>query len=293
LVDVDSEKWLNYAESASFLKRHLFRLEAKRVRKLESKIASRAKAVTLVSKEEVQVFRQFCSTNNVHAISNGVDLDYFHPATQDFISEQETPAGVKPFKLVFVGVLDYRANIEGLRWFCREIWPKVREKIPGIEMDLVGRRPGDAARQLAALPGVNLIGEVEDVRPYVWKADVVIAPLTIARGIQNKVLEAMALAKPIIATPQAIEGTGAVSGEQLLAFSDKNDWIAAITDFSETRPAMNRFSHAARAYVARDHVWEACLGTLPALLGLGETQHSFYSRTRECDARLVSMPRFS
>ena len=155
LVDVDSEKWLNYADTASFLKKRLYRLEAKRVRQLEKVIAERAKAVTLVSEDEVKVFRKFCSVDNVFAISNGVDLEYFHPTPPEYERQVTGTTSPKPFKLVFVGVLDYRANIEGLKWFCREVWPLVRERIPGIELDLVGRRPGEAARDLAQAPGIQ------------------------------------------------------------------------------------------------------------------------------------------
>lgn len=278
LVDVDSEKWRNYAESATFAKSRLYHLEASRVRKLELEIAREVKAVTLVSEEEVKVFRTFCDTDNVHAISNGVDLDYFHPAP----SEYKRAAGDNAFKLIFVGVLDYRANIEGLRWFCNEVWPKVREQIPGIELDLVGRRPGDAARQFATLPGIKLIGEVEDVRPSVWKADVVIAPLTIARGIQNKVLEAMAMTKPIIATPQAVEGTGAIGGEHLISAGSVNAWLSALVKLSGSQHLRSKFAQAARSYVLKQHTWEGQLASLAEHLGIGPSSASVADRDH-CD----------
>ncbi len=264
LVDVDSEKWLNYAESASYFKRQLYRLEAKRVRQLETKIAECANAVTLVSGEEVKVFRKFCEAENLHAIGNGVDLDYFHPASAEY-SKPKTGDG-ESFKLVFVGVLDYRANIEGLRWFCREVWPKVREQIPGVELDLVGRRPGDEAWQLAKLSGVNLIGEVDDVRPYVWNADVVIAPLTIARGIQNKVLEAMAMAKPIIASPQAIEGTGAIAGQHLLAASEPEQWVHELQNLNCDRKLGEQLADSGRDFLEANATWPNRLKELSNLL---------------------------
>lgn len=265
LVDVDSEKWLNYADSAAFPKSLLYRLEAKRVRQLEIEIAQSSKAVTLVSEEEVKLFRQFCPKKNVHAIGNGVDLDYFHPAPPEYQKRERD----KPFKLIFVGVLDYRANLEGLRWFCKEVWPEARKQIPSIELDLVGRRPGDAVRQLAALPGINLIGEVEDVRPYVWHADIVIAPLTIARGIQNKVLEAMAMVKPVLATPQAVEGTGAIAGKHLLAAELAQDWIDVIVELSNRLDMNLPLAEAARNYVLNECTWEEQLALLLPLLEVG------------------------
>lgn len=286
LVDVDSEKWLNYAASASLIKRLLYNTEARRVRQLERKIARSVDAVTLVSQEEVKVFRTFCKTQNIHAVSNGVDLDYFHPAPAEFTKSDRS----QPFKLVFVGVLDYRPNIEGLRWFCREVWPNVRERIPGIELDLVGRNPGDAARQLAAHPGIHLIGEVDDVRPYVWNADVVIAPLTIARGIQNKVLEAMAMAKPIVATPEAIEGTRAVAGKHLMASSNHEEWLDAMMVLSRNVDVREKLSQAARAFAVEEYRWEARLVETVQLLGLANPRSPGAYESRRRNGSLASQP---
>ena len=268
LVDVDSEKWLNYAGNASLWKQPLYRLEAKRVRHLEQAIAQAAKAVTLVSEDEVKVFRKFCDAENVSVVGNGVDLDYFHPAPAEYHRPQESPTACKPFKLVFVGVLDYRANITGLRWFCQEVWPKLREKIPGIELDLVGRRPGDAVRKLANRPGINLIGEVDDVRPYVWNADVAIAPLTVARGIQNKILEAMAMAKPVVATPQAVAGTGAIPGEHLVSAADPQQWSVDLEYLCCHSQAREKLAHSGRAYLEDTMRWFRRLEPLGNLLAL-------------------------
>jgi glycosyltransferase involved in cell wall biosynthesis len=295
LVDVDSEKFVNYAETAPLGKRQLYRLEARRVRRLETAIARRADAVTLVSDDEVSVFRRFCTAGNVQAVQNGVDLEYFHPAASGQRSAfSDQPEGIggrrsevggqrsevavsdsqlstlnsQPFRLVFTGVLDYRANVEGLRWFCRDVWPKVRERMPHAEFHIVGRGAGEAVRKLARQPGVTLVGEVPDVRPPVWNADVVIAPLTIARGIQNKVLEAMAMAKPIVATPQAIEGTGAVPGEHLLSASTPHEWAAALAELHADPARRESLGRAARADAETRCAWSARLESLADLLEL-------------------------
>jgi glycosyltransferase involved in cell wall biosynthesis len=283
LVDVDSEKWLNYAQTAPIGKRQLYRLESRRVRSLEIQIAKRAVAVTLVSDEEVDVFRRVCTAGNVYAVQNGVDLDYFHPASRERqrpedsdqrseIGGQRSEVGDSDsqlstlnsqlFRLVFTGVLDYRANVEGLRWFCRDVWPRVRERIPHAEFHIVGRHAGEAVRKLAALPGVTLVGEVPDIRPPVWNADVVVAPLTIARGIQNKVLEAMAMAKPIVATPQAIEGTGAVPGEHLLSATTPAEWAAALAELHDNPARRQSLAFAAHADANSRFPWPARLEPL-------------------------------
>lgn len=283
LVDVDSEKWFNYADKAPWWKRPLYLMEARRVRRLEQTVAQSAKAVTLVSQQEAELLRRFCDTGNIHAVSNGVDLDYFRP--QDASGAEDTPAGnttavgqdagaqnnSPTLKLVFVGVLDYRANLEGLRWFCLDVWPRVRELIPHAELTLVGRRPGEPARKLAETPGVALAGEVPDVRPYVRDADVVIAPLTIARGIQNKVLEALAMAKPVVATPQAIEGIEATPGEHILSAETPAEWATALSELAEDVNQRDRLAVAGRRLIEAEYDWPARLQPLQQLLGLAST----------------------
>lgn len=262
LVDVDSEKWENYAETAPFWKRALYRMEARRVRRLETEIAHHAHAVTLVSQEEVQVFQRFCNVSNLSAIPNGVDLDYFHPVPPE--GTREKNGG--PFKLVFVGVLNYRANIEGLGWFCKEVWPQARKRIPQLELDIVGRHPGKAVRELANRPGVQLVGEVDDVRPYVWNADAVIAPLTIARGMQNKVLEALAMGQPVVATPEAAQGIGGLSGPQLLVGSQPAEWLNYLDDLANQPDLRHERGRQGRAAIEAEGSWPDRLAAFRPLL---------------------------
>ncbi|MBN1910419.1 MAG: TIGR03087 family PEP-CTERM/XrtA system glycosyltransferase, partial [Pirellulales bacterium] len=167
LVDVDSQKWLDYAARARGLRRFLFNLEGRRLRRLERALPKRARAVTLVSQSEVDLYRGFCPTDVVHAIPNGVDLDYFQPANTIDGEREET--------CVFIGALDYRANLDGVSWFCEHVWPQIRRRRPEARFELVGSRPGVVARRLGALPGVELIGPVEDVRPSLRAAQVVVA----------------------------------------------------------------------------------------------------------------------
>src|SRR5262249_58960832 len=127
--------------------------------------------------------------------TNGVDMDYFHPLPQ------RAESGC-----VFVGALDYHPNVDGTVWFCREVWPVLRARHPGARLRLVGRRPAPAVRHLARLPGVGLVGQVPDVRPYLADAAVALAPVRIARGVQNKVLEALSMRKAVVPSPRSIEG---------------------------------------------------------------------------------------
>lgn len=285
LVDVDSEKWFNYADQASWPKSTLYRLEARRVRQLETAIARRSKAVALVSEEEADLLRAFCDTDNIYGISNGVDLEYFQPRQSEY---EDGGDNSQIFSLVFVGVLDYRANLEGLRWFCNKVWPFLKQRLPHVEFNLVGRRPGEAARQLAEIDGVNLIGEVPDVRPHVANADVVIAPLTIARGIQNKVLEALAMAKPVVATPQAIEGTEAVDGTHLLAAATPEDWVTALSTLAASPADRPHLAANARRLIKTRYHWPARLEPLESLLGLTPPDQPTHATTSSEELSLIA-----
>lgn len=261
LVDVDSQKWFDYAATAVGLKRRLFALEGRRVRRLETSLARQTEALLVVSQPEADLLRGFCPTANVHAIANGVDLDYFqHP--QSKIQH--------PKSLVFVGALDYRANIDGVTWFCREVWPRVHARYPQATLTLVGRNPLPAVRELVLLPGVELVGQVPDIRPFVAAATVAIAPLRVARGLQNKVLEGAALGKPVISTSAALEGFDLVPGEHVLRADTPDEWLAAISLLFDNPAERARLAAAGQAFVEQHHTWSARLAPLAHLLGLAK-----------------------
>ena len=255
LIDVDSEKWFDYAATKRGPKSWLYRLEGRRLRRLEQDLATWAKAITLVSAAEVGILRQFCSEGQVKAIGNGVDLEYFQP------QEPQTEQGC-----VFVGALDYWPNIEGICWFCEDVWPKVRSRYPEATVSIVGRRPAPAVCRLAQLPGVKLVGQVPDVRPHLSGAAVSIVPLRIARGIQNKVLESMAMGKAAVASPQALEGLEAQPGADVLCASTPQQWVDSILSLMAMPDLRRRIGAAGRRYVEEHHRWQRCLQPLDALL---------------------------
>ncbi len=257
LIDVDSEKWFDYAAAKRGPKSWLYRLEGRRLRRLEQGLSTWAKAVTLVSAAEVAIYRQFCSDGVVEAVGNGVDLDYFQPQAR------QTEQGC-----VFLGALDYWPNIEGICWFCDEIWPEIRRRHPNATVSIVGRRPTPAVCRLAQVPGVKLVGQVPDVRPHLAGAAVSIVPLRIARGIQNKVLESMAMGKATIASPQALEGLQAQPGNDLLSANTPQEWIDSISSLIDTPTLRRRIGAAGRIYAEEHHRWQRCLEPLDALLDL-------------------------
>jgi polysaccharide biosynthesis protein PslH len=258
-VDVDSQKWAEYAETGRGPKAWLHRLEARRLAELERSTTTWARAVTLVSEAEAALFRSAGGSGPIRAITNGVDLEKFHPGF---------PTANPPEGCVFIGALDYRPNVDAVLWFCREVWPKVLARRPGSRFAMVGRKPSAAVRQLAELPGVDLVGQVPDVRPYLASAAVAVMPLRIARGVQNKVLEALAMAKAVVASPGAIEGIQAEPGVHLLAASSPEQWGEAVVQLLDDRPFGRSLGAAGRAFVEGSHDWGRCLTPFRELLGL-------------------------
>jgi sugar transferase (PEP-CTERM/EpsH1 system associated) len=263
LMDVDSQKWFDYAASSWGPKAWLYRLEGGRLRQLERRLCTRARGLILTTHAEEALFRSSVGDGPVHTVNNGVDLDYFHLL--------ETAC--EP-RCVFVGALDYRPNVDAACWFCRKVWPLVVTRRPDARVAFVGRRPAPAVVELAGLPGVEVVGQVPDVRPYMSKAAVVVAPLRIARGVQNKVLEGLATGKATVASPAALCGVRAKPGEHLLAASTPLEWADAIVRLFDSPELRATLGAAGRRYVEENHRWERCLEPLPDVLGLATESYA-------------------
>lgn len=206
-VDVDSEKWRQYADQASGPMRLVYDREHRTLADEEARLAAAYDTGLFVSEEEAQLFgrRNPELSERICAVGNGVDLDYFDPALT-----HADPFPVGGYDVVFTGAMDYQANVDGVVWYCREVWPRVRAALPEARFHIVGQRPTTAVRALAQeFEGVTVTGRVPDVRPYLAHAGAVCAPLRVARGVQNKVLEALAMDRPVVGTEAAWEGLGA------------------------------------------------------------------------------------
>jgi sugar transferase (PEP-CTERM/EpsH1 system associated) len=258
LMDVDSQKWLDYARVRSWPLSWVFRTEGRRLRRLEQEMSCWARAAILVSHAEAEVFRSFCPWQGIHAVTNGVDLDYFRPEAQPPAAEG----------CVFVGALDYYPNIDAAVWFCREVWPGIHRRHPTSKFLLVGRRPAAAVQQLAELPGVQLVGQVPDVRPYLSRAAVAVVPLRLARGLQNKVLEALAMGKAVVASPAALAALQTQPGVHLLSASSPQEWTQAVLELLQNEPLRGRLGTAGQKFVEEHHDWDRCLEPLADLVGL-------------------------
>jgi glycosyltransferase involved in cell wall biosynthesis len=169
---------------------------------------------------------------------------------------------------VFVGALDYRPNIDGACWFVREVWPEIRRRRAAARLLLVGRRPAPAVRRLADAPGVEVIGQVPDVRPYVAEAAVVVVPLRLARGVQNKVLEALAMGKATVASPQSLAGLLAHGAVPVLEASTPGEWVDAVVGLMDDPGRRRQLGREGRRYIEEFHGWDRCLEPLGSILGL-------------------------
>ncbi len=261
-VDVDSDKWRQYAQSRRGVMRWLYGREGRTLLTFERRVAAEVDVSLFVSDAEAALFRRLApeSASRVAAVSNGVDLEYFDPAT-NFAS----PFAEGGKALVFTGAMDYWANVDAVVWFARDVLPAIRAACPDAVFWIVGAHPASQVRALEAQPGVRVTGRVDDVRPYIANADVVVAPLRLARGVQNKVLEAMAMARPVVVTPEALEGLDAESGREVVraagaaGFADATLAVLAGED-SEAMGAR------ARARVVADYGWAANLASLKEFL---------------------------
>jgi sugar transferase (PEP-CTERM/EpsH1 system associated) len=249
LVDVDSAKWSAYAQAAGGLTRWLYRTESHRVAQLERTAVDRCDAVLLVSDAEVAALTG--ATDTVMAVGNGVDLDRFTP-----FPPAEAPS------IVFTGTMDYRPNVEGVCWFVREVWPRLRAAVPAAIFTIVGRDPARPVRRLAEIPGVRVTGWVADVQPYLAAASVAVAPLHIARGVQNKVLEAMACGRAVVATGEALAGLDVRVGVDVLQAADGDEWVQCLTDLLSDRSRIRQLGAAAADAVARRYTWSARMAPL-------------------------------
>ena len=250
LIDVDSVKWAQYATESRGPVAWLYGRESRMLGRFEQEVVRRFDRTFTVSESEASLLGRH---ERIGAFHNGVDLAYFSPAP--------LPAEPSPW-IVFTGVMDYRPNVDGVRWFVREVLPRVRARLPAVRTAIVGSRPTRAVMDLALEAGVTVTGHVADVRTWIARASVCVAPLRIARGIQNKVLEAMAMARAVVATPQAFEGLDARAGEHLLVESEPVAFADAVVRLIDDPDMAARMGAAARGRVESSYSWERNLAIL-------------------------------
>jgi len=261
-VDVDSDKWGQYSKHARFPMSWVYALEGRRLADYERKVAETFDHSIFVTEAEAKIFRnKNLHIKNITAISNGVDLDYFSPT----VSQHPSTINQQPV-IVFTGVMNYFANVDGVVWFTKEILPLIRKEIPEIRFYIVGRNPTKEVLSLALDSSVTVTGYVPDTREYLKMAAVVAAPLRIARGIQNKVLEAMAMGIPVVATPQAFEGVEAEPGRDLILGGDVRKIAEGVIGLVKEGSLRKSIGDNARRTIEKNYCWSKNLEKLDNVL---------------------------
>ena len=257
MQDVDSEKWYEYAKSRR--PALPYRMEAKRLRQEEIRWARSAVRTIFTTRNEEKLFQSFAPDVSTTYMENGVDFEYFDPARTPAVEDLARRQYV-----VFTGTMDYWPNIDAAQWFATRVLPELRRKCPQMEFYIVGRNPDKPVLALAGRPGVHVTGTVADIRSYLKHAQAVVTPLRIARGIQNKVLEALAMGRPVLVSTEVARTFGADVPSGMIACDleqayvhhlSAGKWIA---DSPEVRQALlRRFSWSTNLQVLRGAVADA------------------------------------
>ncbi len=263
LVDVDSAKWMQYAERRRWPASFIYRREGEKLLEVERRATARAAASVFVTRSEADLFVRLapeCSSK-VHVIEMGVDTGYLAPR-----DDRSSPYSANEAAIVFTGAMDYWPNIDAVTWFAREVLPSVVRQRPDARFYIVGMNPPKSVRALASDDSIVVTGKVPDVRPYLQYAAAVVAPLQIARGIQNKILEAMAMARPVVVSSVAAGGVRGLPGIELETAGDAEEFsrkLLAVMRAERGGPMGER----ARARIVADYRWPRNLAVFDALLG--------------------------
>jgi sugar transferase (PEP-CTERM/EpsH1 system associated) len=257
-VDVDSDKWSQYGRHSRPPLSWFYKTEGRRLRDCEADIARWARLCVLATTAEEDLLKSFAPWARTSVVPNGIDLDYFRPVPRD----ASGPG------LIFTGAMDYLPNIDAARYFCEEILPLVRREIPQTRFYIVGLNPPAEVRRLGEVPGVVVTGTVPDVRPYYERTSVCVAPLRIGRGVQNKVLQAMAMGLPVVASSVAHRGLEAQRGKHLLVEDEPKAFAARVVALLRNPGERHAMGRQARAFVEGHHAWDASCARLEADLRL-------------------------
>jgi glycosyltransferase involved in cell wall biosynthesis len=283
-ADLDSLKWEQYAKRSRFLRSWLYQREYRRLLEYERHVAATFDHSLVCTPRELRDFQRLMPPVPASCVSNGVDLEYFRPPAVHSQAPLEGPrsqalpgnallpgcawqrSDKRVHELIFTGVMDYLPNVEGVTWFCETVLPLIRSEVPEVSLTICGSRPNAQVQALGKIPGVAVTGWVPDVRPYLERASVCIVPLTIARGIQNKVLEAMAMELPTVTCSAAAAGIEAIPGRDLFVADAASDFAAVTVRLLRDEGLRRQTGAAARACVEANYRWEHHLARLDRIL---------------------------
>ena len=255
--DLDSAKWSDYAAHRAFPLSAAYALESAKLRRFEKLVAESSTHCTFTTRGEFESFRSLGVSKPLTVIPNGVDATYFR-------RDSSSPANSNA--IVFLGRMDYFPNIDGICWFARELFGSIRSRVPTATLRIVGANPSHAVKELGKISGITVTGFVPDVRPHVDDAAVAIAPLRLARGTQNKILECMSMGIAVVSTSEAARGIQATGGEHLAVGKTAREFIDLVVELLEDPNRRSQLAEAGRAQVESAHQWAASMRILDDVL---------------------------
>jgi polysaccharide biosynthesis protein PslH len=257
--DMDSRKWLEYARYKPFPLSIGYAFEGRKMYWAEKRLARSFDLCTATTRAEWETLESYGTGAATDWFPNGVDAEFFSP-------DPATDGAYDPDTISFIGRMDYYPNQECMKRFCRDVWPLLRARRPGIKLLIVGAEPPPAITALGELPGVTVTGSVPDVRPFVRGAALMVAPLAIARGTQNKILEAMAMGVPVVTSRVAAGGVDAEPERHLLVADAPDELAAAILRVVADPAERARLSRSGRERMLSHHAWPRSMQRLDTII---------------------------
>ena len=254
--DMDSQKWLEYANYKPFPLSLGYRLEGRKMLAAEKYLARQFDLCTATTRAEWETLDSYCTGAVTDWFPNGVDADFFSP----------TDGSYDPDTISFIGRMDYYPNQECMSRFCKEVWPLLKQRRAAMKLLIVGADPSPEMRVLAELPGVTVTGSVPDVRPYIRSSALMVAPLMIARGTQNKILEAMGMAVPVVTSPAAAGGVDAEADRHFLVAASASDIAQAVLRIVESPVLRARLASEGRQRMLSHHAWPRAMLRLDSII---------------------------
>jgi sugar transferase (PEP-CTERM/EpsH1 system associated) len=254
--DMDSQKWLEYTKYRRFPLSLGYWLEGMKMQRAEKILARKFDYCSCATRAEMDTLNAYNVGVPTTWFPNGVDHEFFRPTTEPY----------DPDTICFIGRMDYFPNQECMHDFCANTLPLIRRRRPGVKLTIVGADPSADIRQLGTLEGVTVTGSVPDVRPYVLRSAVNVAPLNIARGTQNKILESLAMGVPVVTSNRAAGGIDAVAGEHFLTAASPQEYAESIIRLLENPAERQQFAAAGRARVVSHHDWHASMTRLDTVI---------------------------
>lgn len=254
--DMDSQKWLDYSKIKPAPLSAGYWLEGTKLERFEKKLANKFDCCTCTTKAEKKTLESYNCATSTGWFPNGVDSEYFQPDGNDY----------EPDTICFIGRMDYFPNQDCMDEFCANVLPVIRARRPGVKLTIIGANPTPEIRKLGEIEGVTVTGSVPDVRPYVLKSAVNVAPLNIARGTQNKILESLAMGVPVVSSVKAAGGIDAIPGEHFLTASEPQEYASSILRLLEDPVERERLSLAGRMRMLTHHNWSMSMQRLDSII---------------------------